>query len=365
LVLLQESAMKPFQSSSQAATCYCQSNHSKVEEIPLSALSRTQQANLPAWVFWLDSTRESKPGLPDDWGRPDGRTPRGSCLAISAHLSIKGTGIAPPRCGGETLAKTLLGGPNTHSMLMISPSGLPPLARWKLPTLSRRPSLDHLEEWSLKWRLPVNPAKCECCFFSTEPIKLRIKHNSFWLAPPHIQPRPQVPRRYFWRTFSFGSHVQSFRTELFFLALKHLCIVGYLQRVPLQLYKAFIRALLSYTSPGWYPLPLWYTEKTFESVSQKCLQSYLWLSRLHSYPAVASRIAHHPPTPAGNHVEPSSTHCLWTGPSPLCRHFPSTTASLSSNTTQIKEETLLAILLLITGKPSPQRKLILCPSAPP
>jgi len=24
---------------------------------------------------------------PDDWGRPDGRTPQGSCLAISAHLS--------------------------------------------------------------------------------------------------------------------------------------------------------------------------------------------------------------------------------------------------------------------------------------
>jgi len=29
---------------------------------------------------------------------------------------------------------------------------------------------DHIEEWSLKWRFPVNPAKCEsCCFFNTDP----------------------------------------------------------------------------------------------------------------------------------------------------------------------------------------------------
>jgi len=53
------------------------------------------------------------------------------------------------------------------------------------------------------------------------------------------------------------------------------------------------------------------------------------------------------------------------GPLPPCRQFSPTTASHSSSTTQIKEETLLAILLLITGKPSPREELILCPSAPP
>jgi len=36
----QETAKGPFRSSSQAATCYYQSNHSKVEEIPLSALPK-------------------------------------------------------------------------------------------------------------------------------------------------------------------------------------------------------------------------------------------------------------------------------------------------------------------------------------
>jgi len=38
----------PFRSSSQAATCYYQFNHSKIEAIPLSALP--QQANLPAYL---------------------------------------------------------------------------------------------------------------------------------------------------------------------------------------------------------------------------------------------------------------------------------------------------------------------------
>jgi len=44
-------------------------------------------------------------GLPDDWGRTDGRAPRGSCLAISAHLSGRGAGTAPPRWGGERMVQ--------------------------------------------------------------------------------------------------------------------------------------------------------------------------------------------------------------------------------------------------------------------
>jgi len=53
----------------------------------------------------------------DDWGRPDGRAPRGSFLTISAHLSIEGQGprhhveaarrwcsnTSPPQCGGATV----------------------------------------------------------------------------------------------------------------------------------------------------------------------------------------------------------------------------------------------------------------------
>jgi len=48
-------------------------------------------------------------------------------------------------------------------------------------------------------------------------------------------------------------------------------------------------------------LPLWYTEKRIGSVLQKCLQSNLWLSRLHSCPAVTTGIAHPPLEVALNH----------------------------------------------------------------
>jgi len=57
---------------------------------------------------WRNSTETQQSGhsprsgpevkmIPDDWGRPDGRAPQGSCLAISAHFSNRGAGTAPPR----------------------------------------------------------------------------------------------------------------------------------------------------------------------------------------------------------------------------------------------------------------------------
>jgi len=48
--------------------------------------------------FWCGATPALQwSTIPDDWGgRPDGRAPRGSCLAISAHLSDRGAGTAPP-----------------------------------------------------------------------------------------------------------------------------------------------------------------------------------------------------------------------------------------------------------------------------
>jgi len=46
----QETAKRPFRSSSQAATCYYQSNHSKAEEISLSALPKDTISELPAYL---------------------------------------------------------------------------------------------------------------------------------------------------------------------------------------------------------------------------------------------------------------------------------------------------------------------------
>jgi len=49
-------------SSCQAATCYYQSNHSKVEAIPLSAFQKTQQANMPAYIHTISLMLNVKQG---------------------------------------------------------------------------------------------------------------------------------------------------------------------------------------------------------------------------------------------------------------------------------------------------------------
>jgi len=47
----QETAKEPFRSSSQAATCYYQANHSKVEAIPLSALPKDTTSELVTYLL--------------------------------------------------------------------------------------------------------------------------------------------------------------------------------------------------------------------------------------------------------------------------------------------------------------------------
>jgi len=59
-------------------------------------------------------------------------------------------------------------------------------------------ALDHVEEWSLKWRFPFNPDKCECCFFRTDCHQASHQPQLTLTGTPHyIQLRLQFPRCYF------------------------------------------------------------------------------------------------------------------------------------------------------------------------
>jgi len=85
-----ETTMWPLRSSSQVATCYYQSNHSKIEAVSLSALPNDTASELAGlssitlsrfnaerqagklWiptfkVFWSDSTRALNPVIPNMW----------------------------------------------------------------------------------------------------------------------------------------------------------------------------------------------------------------------------------------------------------------------------------------------------------
>ena len=44
-------------------------------------------------------------------------------------------------------------------------------------------TLNRLVEWSLKWRLPLNPLKCETSFFSLDLYQSRIQPSLYILIP--------------------------------------------------------------------------------------------------------------------------------------------------------------------------------------
>ena len=102
-----------------------------------------------------------------------------------------------------------------------------------------------------RWCLPLNPSKCEASFFSVDPHQA----NLLLLGPRlRFNPTPTFLGVTFGRTLSFSRHASSLKAKLFphlkALPTLYLCfLMG-----PLSLlYKSFLRSLLTYASPGWFP----------------------------------------------------------------------------------------------------------------
>ena len=119
-------------------------------------------------------------------------------------------------------------------------------------------SLAVLETWSNLWRLPLNPKKCESSFFSTDPHQATFQPRLNVLGFPLLfNPTPKFLGVTFDRTLSFGAHVQSLSSK-FYPRHKALCSIATVSWGPTKetlslLYKAFVRPVLTYASPGWFP----------------------------------------------------------------------------------------------------------------
>ena len=119
-------------------------------------------------------------------------------------------------------------------------------------------ALDCLADWSKRWQLPLNPLKCESSFFSTDPHQSRYRPNLTILDTPlNFNPTPTFLGVTFDRTLSFKDHILSLRKK-FYPRLKALRSIASSSWGPTKeslalLYKAFIRPVLTYASPGWYP----------------------------------------------------------------------------------------------------------------
>ena len=119
-------------------------------------------------------------------------------------------------------------------------------------------ALIRLKRWSEYWCLPLNSSKCGASFFSVDPHQANLQPNLLLLnSRLRFNPTPTFLAVTFDRTLSFSKHVSSLKTK-FFLRLNALRCISASSWAPSKeslsfLYKAFLRPLLTYASPGWFP----------------------------------------------------------------------------------------------------------------
>ena len=119
-------------------------------------------------------------------------------------------------------------------------------------------ALFRLERWSEYWCLPLNPSKCEASFCSVDPHQANLQPNLLLLGSRlRFNPTPTFLGVTFDRTLSFSKHVSSLKAK-FFPRLRALRCISASSWGPSKeslsdLYKSFLRFLLTYASPGWFP----------------------------------------------------------------------------------------------------------------
>ena len=119
-------------------------------------------------------------------------------------------------------------------------------------------ALFRLEHWSEYWCLSLNPNKCEASFISVDPHQANLQPILLLLNSRfRFNPSPTFLGVTFDRTLSFSKHVSSLKAK-FFTRLKVLrCISASFwgpSKDSLSVrYKSFLRSLLTYASPGWFP----------------------------------------------------------------------------------------------------------------
>ena len=125
-------------------------------------------------------------------------------------------------------------------------------------TASVQAALQRLEAWSLHWQLPLNPAKCEVSFFSTDTREASFRPSLSLLGNPlSFNATPTFLGVTLDRTLSFFSHSSALRSACY-PRLKSLRAVSSASWGPSKeslasIYRTFLLPVLTYASPGWYP----------------------------------------------------------------------------------------------------------------
>ena len=121
-------------------------------------------------------------------------------------------------------------------------------------------SLNVPETWSNLWRLSLNPKKCEPSFFFTVTHQATFQPLLNLLGIPlSFNTTPKFLGITFDRTLFVEAHVQPLCSK-FYPSHKAIHSIATASRGPMKeslslLYKAFMRPVLTYASPGWFPFP--------------------------------------------------------------------------------------------------------------
>ena len=125
-------------------------------------------------------------------------------------------------------------------------------------TATVQAALQRLEAWSLQWQLPLNPAKCEVSFFSTDTREASFRPVLSLLGNPiSFNASPTFLGVTLDRTLSFSSHSSSLRAGCY-PRLRSLRAVSSASWGPSKeslasIYRTFLLPALTYASPGWFP----------------------------------------------------------------------------------------------------------------
>ena len=118
-------------------------------------------------------------------------------------------------------------------------------------------ALFRLKHWSEYWCFPLNPNKCEASF-SVDPHQASLQSNLLLLGSRlRFNAAPTFLGVTFDRTLSFSKRVSLLKAKFFprLKALRCICASswGPFKESLSVLYKSFLRPLLTYPSPGWFP----------------------------------------------------------------------------------------------------------------
>ena len=119
-------------------------------------------------------------------------------------------------------------------------------------------ALFRLERWFEYWSFLLNPSKCEVSFFSVDPHLANLQPNLLLLGSRlRFNLNPTFLGVTFDRTLSFSKQISSLKVKFFSRLKAFHCIFasscGPCKEFLSLLYEAFLRPLLTYAPPGWFP----------------------------------------------------------------------------------------------------------------